>query len=59
MQNNLENDNKSRRKFLDKGLKIGVLAAAGSVALAKVFGYRLDEGAEETVELMSTDGTLM
>ncbi len=60
MDNNLENGNKSRRKFLNKGLKIGVLAAAGAAAISKVFGRRTEEGLdEETIELMSTDGTLM
>jgi Fe-S-cluster-containing dehydrogenase component len=50
------NNQKTRRKFLGKGLKIGAVAALGTTAIAKVFGSK---PAGETVELMSTDGTLI
>lgn len=59
MENTDSNDNKSRRNFVDKGLKFGLLAAAGGPIIAKVFGKSEAEPVEETVELMSTDGTLM
>jgi Fe-S-cluster-containing dehydrogenase component len=51
-----KNKGKTRRKFLNKGLKIGALAALGTAAVARVFGRK---SAGETVELMSTDGTLI
>ena len=53
------NDNKSRRDFIDKGLKFGLLAAAGSAVLTKVFGKSEFKESKETIELMSTDGVLM
>jgi Fe-S-cluster-containing dehydrogenase component len=50
----MENSNKnSRRKFLDKGLKLGLLTAIGGTAVAKF----LKE--EEMVELMDTNGNLV
>jgi molybdopterin-containing oxidoreductase family iron-sulfur binding subunit len=55
-----ENDTNSRRNFLDKGLKIGLLAAVGG-ATAKALDTDPAASAhsEETIELMSTDGTLI
>ena len=47
---------KSRRKFLDKGLKAGIASVVAGTALTKIMG---NEAKAETVELMSTDGTLM
>ena len=52
---------KTRRGFLDKGVKVGALAALGSLAFAKVFGIRVAEDSTEgeMMELMSPDGTLV
>ncbi|MCF6346725.1 MAG: 4Fe-4S dicluster domain-containing protein [Flavobacteriaceae bacterium] len=47
------NDKNSRRKFLNNGLKLGLLTAIGGVAIAK----SLEE--EEMVELMDTNGNLI
>jgi len=55
-----EKDTNSRRNFLDKGLKIGLLTAVGGAAvkaLGTENGVKADAG--ETIELMSTDGTLI
>lgn len=59
MENN-KND-KTRRGFLDKGVKVGALAAVGSLAFAKVFGIKVEESSTEgeMMELMSPDGTLV
>jgi len=46
----------SKRKFFELGIKFGLLATAGTVIATKAFA---GEDSEETVELMSTDGTLM
>lgn len=55
-----DSHNNSRRKFLDYSLKVGALTAVGSAALAKVFGSRSNQESDgETIELMSTEGTLM
>lgn len=59
-----EQQQQSRRKIVGKGLRIGLLTAAGGALLAKVFGQsgKTKSGntkSSETVELMSTDGTLM
>jgi molybdopterin-containing oxidoreductase family iron-sulfur binding subunit len=50
----------SRRKFIDKGLKIGLLTAV-SAGIAKVISAQTEDSktSEETIELMSTDGTLI
>ena len=54
-------NDKTRRGFLDKGVKVGALAALGSLAFAKVFGIRAAEDSTEgeMMELMSPDGTLV
>ncbi|MAE84429.1 MAG: hydrogenase [Flammeovirgaceae bacterium] len=54
-------DNKTRRGFLDKGVKIGAMAAVGSLAFMKIFRSNAKESTSEvaTVELMSPEGTLM
>jgi len=60
MEENNNDETKSRRSFLGEGAKLGLLAAAGSAVIAKVFGNKLkEETSAETVELMSTDGTLL
>jgi len=46
-------DNSSRRNFINKGLKLGLLSAIGGTAIAK----SLVE--EETVELMDTEGNMV
>ena len=48
---------KSRRSFLDKGLKIGLGTVAGGALAAKVFADSSSD--EEMVELMDTDGNLI
>jgi len=52
-----KNNSKTRRKFFNKGLKIGAVAALGVTTIARVFGRRKVDG--EMIELMSTDGTLV
>ncbi len=47
---------KSRRSFLDKGLKIGLATVAGGAIAAKVLA---DNYSDNTVELMDTDGNLI
>lgn len=47
----------ARRSFLEQSLKVGLLTAAAGTLLHQVFGKADKE--DETVELMSTDGTLM
>lgn len=58
----MEDNKKSRRKFLDKGLKIGLAGVIGGVGLSK-FTAKLTAKSEsssgEIVELMTTDGTLI
>jgi molybdopterin-containing oxidoreductase family iron-sulfur binding subunit len=56
----MEDNNTSRRNFLDKGLKIGLLGAVAAGAL-KSFNScsNTTENGEETVELMSPDGTML
>lgn len=59
MEKENNHEDKSRRSFVEQGLKFGLLTAAGGALLAKVFGKAEDSASAETVELMSTDGTLM
>lgn len=57
-----DNNNKSRRKFLDKGLKLGIATAIGSIGLSKLSGKlnaKSDDSIGEKMELMTTDGTLI
>ncbi len=54
-----KNNGKTRRKFLGKGFKIGAVAALGATAIARVFGRKPNASTGETIELMSTDGTLI
>lgn len=50
----------SRRKFIDNGLKIGLLSVvAGGIAKSIISENKTVEGSEETMELMTTDGTLI
>lgn len=56
-----ENNNNSRRKFLDKGLKLGVATAIGGVAISEIskLNAKSNNNTGEFVELMTTDGTLI
>ncbi len=51
----------SRRNFLEKGIKLGLATAVGSAGIASVVGKTSDDGSPsgETIELMTTDGTLV
>ena len=51
-----EENQQSKRKFFELGIKFGLLATVGTVVAANAFG---EEKTEETVELMSTDGHLV
>ncbi|MCF6223939.1 MAG: 4Fe-4S dicluster domain-containing protein [Flavobacteriaceae bacterium] len=55
-------DKNSRRKFLDKGLKVGLIAAIGGLGLSKIanrLNAKPESGSGEKMELMTTDGTLI
>lgn len=57
-----ENNKKTRRKFLDKGLKLGLVSAIGGIGLAKLsskLSASTKKESGETLELMTTDGTLI
>ena len=57
-----ENNKSSRRKFLDKGLKVGLISALGGIGLSKItskLNAKTDNNTVETMELMTTDGTLI
>ncbi len=57
-----ENNKKTRRKFLDKGLKLGLVSAIGGIGLAKLsskLSANTKKESTETIELMTTDGTLI
>jgi len=56
-----ENNSESRRKFLDKGIKLGLAAAVGGLAISKIskLSAKSSKNSGEFVELMTTDGTLI
>jgi Fe-S-cluster-containing dehydrogenase component len=56
-----DNNKNSRRKFLDKGLKIGLATAIGGFAISKIskLNAKSNTSTGEFVELMTTDGTLI
>ena len=57
-----DTNNNSRRKFLDKGLKVGLATVIGGVGLTKLSSKLLakpDNDSKDTMELMTTDGTLI
>ena len=58
MEDNIKN---SRRKFLDKGLKLGLVTAIGGIGLSKIskLNAKSDDNSGEKMELMTTDGTLI
>lgn len=59
MEQEKNNDDSSRRSFLEGSWKFWLTVAAGGVLLTKVLGPKRKSTSNETVELMSTDGTLM
>jgi molybdopterin-containing oxidoreductase family iron-sulfur binding subunit len=57
-----DNNKNSRRKFLNKSLKIGLASAIGSFGLAKLsskLNGKTKSSSEEKMELMTTDGTII
>ena len=57
-----DNNKSSRRKFLDKGLKLGLVTAIGGLGLSKIttkVNANTDSSSGEKMELMTTDGTLI
>ena len=57
-----DNNKKSRRKFLDKGLKLGLITAIGGIGLSKItskLNAKTNTDSSEKMELMTTDGTLI
>jgi len=57
-----KNDQNSRRKFLDKGLKLGIVSVIGGLGLSKIISKinaKPDNNSHDKMELMTTDGTLI
>jgi len=56
-----EKNSESRRNFLDKGIKLGLAAAVGGLAISKIskLSAKSSKNSGEFVELMTTDGTLI
>lgn len=57
-----DNDKSSRRKFLDKGLKLGLVTAIGGFGLSNIvtkLNAKTENSSGEKMELMTTDGTLI
>jgi molybdopterin-containing oxidoreductase family iron-sulfur binding subunit len=57
-----DNNKNSRRKFLDKGLKLGIATAIGGLGISKIttkLNAKNDTHSGEKMELMTTDGTLI
>jgi len=58
----MESKNTDRRKFLDKSLKIGLAALAGSFGLSKLSSKLIADNSRSSadkIELMTTDGKLI
>ena len=59
----MENNNKnSRRKFLDKGLKLGFITAISGIGLSKIISKssaNTPNNSNDKMELMTTDGHLV
>lgn len=58
----MEDNNNSRRTFLGKGLKLGLVTAIGGIGLTKLatkLNAKTDNHSGERMELMTTDGTLI
>ncbi len=52
----------SRRKFLDKGIKLGLVTAISGIGLSKIvskLNAKPDNNSHDKMELMTTDGTLI
>jgi Fe-S-cluster-containing dehydrogenase component len=57
-----DNSNNSRRKFLDKGLKLGLVTVLGGIGISKLtskLSAKPSKASGETLELMTTDGTIV
>lgn len=57
-----DNNKNSRRKFLDKGLKLGLATAIGGIGLTKIVGKsnaKTHSSSNDKMELMTTDGHLV
>ena len=57
-----ENKKSTRRKFLNNGLKLGLIGAIGGVGLSKLSSKNkvaITDSSEEFVELMTTDGRII
>lgn len=55
-------DKKSRRKFLSKGVKLGLITAISGIGISKIFNRlyaQPGKNSNDTMELMTTDGTLI
>ena len=53
---------KSRRKFLDKGLKLGLITAISGIGLSKIaskLNAKPNNNSHDKMELMTTDGTIV
>jgi molybdopterin-containing oxidoreductase family iron-sulfur binding subunit len=56
------NKNKSRRYFLDNGLKLGLATLIGGIGLSKIASKlygKTETISKNTIELMTTDGTIV
>lgn len=56
MKNEMEN---SRRQFINNGLKLGFVVAAGGFGLSKVVGFNSESAEGEKVQLMTADGRMI
>jgi Fe-S-cluster-containing dehydrogenase component len=57
-----DNKLKSRRKFLDKGLKLGLITAISGIGLSKIaskLNAKPNKDSHDKMELMTTDGTVI
>ena len=57
-----DKNKKSRRKFLDTGLKLGLATAFGGIGLSKItnkLNAKPENSSGDNVELMTTDGKII
>jgi len=57
-----DNTKKERRKFLDKGLKLGIAAAIGGLGISKItskLNAKTNQNSTDKMELMTVDGTVI
>jgi len=57
-----KNKKNSRRKFLDNGLKLGLITAIGGIGISKLtskLNAKTSSSSNDKMELMTTDGTLI